>query len=192
MRRNKRVKQCSQFAVRSVQVAVLILSAFTMMMAYLSKDQCCTSIQQEIKKAEDELKKLEGEYQREAARWEELRTLENIDRQLVYFGAEMQLPQPEQVVRMGDNGRPVPGQLSVLRAQARAQGGREKQLAAAAPRQAAQQVQQPVRQVAQQPVRQIAQQPVRQVAQNSVRQTPRQAVRQMVRHSPRQVQRRRR
>ena len=173
MRRNRRVKQCSQFAVRSVQAAVLILSAFTMMMAYLSKDQCCASISQEISKAESELKKLEGEYQREAARWEELCTLENIDRQLVYFGAEMQLPQPEQVVRMGDNGRPVPGQLSVMRAQARMQSGREKQLAGVVPRQ-------------------VVQQPVRQVAQNSVRQTSQQSARQIVRQTPRQAPRRRR
>ena len=134
MRRNRRVKQRSQFAWRSGQAAALIFVGFIAMMVYLNKDQCCSAISQDISKAERELKALEGECQREAARWEELCTPDNVHRQLVYFGAEMQLPQPEQVVRMGGDGRPVPGQISVMRAQMRMAGSMAKQLAQASPR----------------------------------------------------------
>ena len=126
MRRNRRTKQKSQFAVRSVQTAVLIVLAFTMLMTYWSVDSRCGALSQKISEAERALKSLDGELQRETARWDETRTPESIDRQLVYFGAEMQLPQPEQIVRMDRSGRPVPGQISVNRAIARANAGRAK------------------------------------------------------------------
>ena len=166
MKRNRRVKQRSQFAWRSGQAAALIFVGFIAMMVYLNKDQCCSAISQDISKAERELKALDGEFQREAARWEELRTPDNVHRQLVYFGAEMQLPQPEQVVRMGGDGRPVPGQLSVMRAQARMSGGIAKQLAQASPRPV-------VRQVARQAARQISRQQPKPVQRQQTRQVAR-------------------
>ena len=50
MRRNRRPKQKSQFAVRSVQTAVLIVLAFTMLMTYWSVDSRCGALSQKMKR----------------------------------------------------------------------------------------------------------------------------------------------
>ena len=69
-----------------------------------------------IGEKERTLAKLEDERMRESARWDAMKTADNIDRALLRFGLSMRYAKAEQIVRMDAAGRPKPGQLAVARA----------------------------------------------------------------------------
>lgn len=120
--KNKKInKHHSRFTATMSGVAMLIVTAFFALMVYWSVDSQCTAISREIGKCEKELAALDSEYGREMARWNEMQTPENLAEKIIRFGLRMQNPKADQVVHIGANGRPEPGQIAVARARARAQ-----------------------------------------------------------------------
>lgn len=115
MRRNKRIKKNSRFATSSMGIASLIVSGFIMMMIFFAVNSRCAAITREIGQKEKELKRLEAELTREKTKWDDMKTPARLKRALIKFGLEMDLPREDQIVRMGRNGVPVPGQLALAR-----------------------------------------------------------------------------
>ena len=119
MKRNKKVKKHSRCTMNSVNIVALIVLSFFAIMVYWSQDARCTSLAQEIGKAEKEYKRLERDYQREVSSWEELKTPDNLQRAFIRHGLDMGQPNQDQVVHMDTKGQPKPGQMSVARIRSR-------------------------------------------------------------------------
>jgi len=115
MRRNRRVKKNSRFATSSMGIASLIVSAFIMMMIFFAMNSRCSAIKREMGQREKALHRLESELTREKTRWEEMKVPERLKVALTRFGLEMDLPREDQIVRIGRNGMPVPGQMALSR-----------------------------------------------------------------------------
>ena len=95
----------------------MIVSIVTVALVYWFVDSKCALLGQEIRKHEQKYAALENERVREAARWDEKKTPEKLERAMLQHGLAMNYPTAEQVVRMDASGRPFPGQLSVARFQ---------------------------------------------------------------------------
>ena len=119
MKRNKKVKKHSRCTMNSVNIVALIVLSFFAIMVYWSQDARCTSLAQEIGKAEKEYKRLERDCQREVSSWEELKTPDNLQRAFIRHGLDMGQPNQDQVVHMDTKGQPKPGQMSVARIRSR-------------------------------------------------------------------------
>ena len=119
MKRNRKVKKHSRFTMNSVNTVALIVLSFLALMVYWSQDTHCATLAQEIGRAEKELKRLESDYHRELSSWDAQKTTDKLHQQSIYHGLDMEPTKPEQIVRMGANGLPLPGQISVARINAR-------------------------------------------------------------------------
>lgn len=115
MRRNKRVKKNSRFATSSMGVASLIVSAFIMLMIFFATNSRCSTITREIGLREKTLQRLDAELTREKTRWDEMKVPERLNIALTRFGLEMKVQKEDQIIRMGRNGVPAPGQLALAR-----------------------------------------------------------------------------
>ena len=117
MKKNrKRSKKMSVMASRSMHIGAVMVMFFVMVILNLLASSSCTQIMKSIGEKERTLAKLEDERMRESARWDAMKTADNIDRALLKFGLSMRYAKAEQIVRMDSAGRPKPGQLAVARA----------------------------------------------------------------------------
>ena len=117
MRKNrKRSKKMSVMASRSMHIGAVLVMFFVMVILNLLASSSCTQIMKSIGEKERTLAKLEDERMRESARWDAMKTADNVDRALLKFGLSMRYARAEQIVRMDSAGRPKPGQLAVARA----------------------------------------------------------------------------
>ena len=115
MRRNRKRQVRAHFLPRTA--VGVIVSMVTVALIYWFVDSKCTLLGQEIRKHEQKYVALDNERVREAARWDEKKTPEKLERAMLQHGLAMSYPTAEQVVRMDQGGRPVPGQLSLARFQ---------------------------------------------------------------------------
>ena len=118
MRKNRRLAAKSGGVMNSlsVRLAALILIGVVMTIFNVLEKSTCTRISAEIGRSERELRKLEDDRERESARLAAMMTPAQLDWTLRKNGMAMRLPGPEQQVKMGVNGRPLPGQLSLAKA----------------------------------------------------------------------------
>ena len=87
MRKNrKRSKKMSVMATRSMHVGAVMVMFFVMVILNLLASSSCTQILKSIGEKERLLTKLEDERMRESARWDAMKTADNIDRALLKFG----------------------------------------------------------------------------------------------------------
>ena len=120
MKKNRRrSKKMSVMASRSMHVGGVLVMFFVMVIVNLLASSSCNQLMKSIGEKERLLAKLEKDRERESARWDAMKTSENLDRALLKFGLSMKYPRPEQIVLMDARGQPKPGQLSVARASAR-------------------------------------------------------------------------
>lgn len=123
MKRNrKRSKRMSVMASRSMHIGGVLVMFFVMVLVNLLASSSCSQLMKSIGEKERQLAKLENDRARESARWDGMKTSENLDRALLKFGLSMKYPRADQIVRMDSRGQPKPGQLSVARASRRASG----------------------------------------------------------------------
>lgn len=115
MRRNRKRQVRTQYLPRTA--VGVIVTIVTVALIYWFVDSKCSLLGQEIRKHEQKYAALENERVREAARWDEKKTPEKLERAMLQHGLAMNYPTAEQVVRMDAAGRPLPGQLSVARYQ---------------------------------------------------------------------------
>jgi len=115
MRRNRKRQVRVKFL--PVPAAGVIVLAASVALSYWFMDSKSAQLGQEIRKYEQKYAALEGERVREESRWNEKKTPEKLERAMLQHGIMMTYPTPEQVVRMDMNGRPMPGQLALVRFQ---------------------------------------------------------------------------
>lgn len=115
MRRNRKRQVRTHFLPRTA--VGVIVSVVTVALIYWFVDSKCSLLGQEIRKHEQKYAALENERVREAARWDEKKTPEKLERAMLQHGLAMNYPTAEQMVRMDQSGRPLPGQLSLVRFQ---------------------------------------------------------------------------
>ena len=114
MRKNsKKSKSLSVLTLHTVNAAGVILTLFVMVIVNLLASSSGSRMVGSIREKERELARLEEERMRESARWEEMMSPEKLEIALVRNGLSMKYPRPDQVIRMREDGRPYPGQLSV-------------------------------------------------------------------------------
>ena len=118
-RRNKKVNKHTRFTVNTAGVVAVLMTVFLVVMFYCALGMRCTSIARDLQQAEKEYKQLTKEGERVAARWTELMAVDRLQERLVRFGLEMNFWSQDQVVRLNATGRPLPGQIAVVRARER-------------------------------------------------------------------------
>jgi hypothetical protein len=99
MRRNRKRRLHSRLMPPSVAGVIVLLA--TLAVAYLVMDHKCSQYGQQIKQFEQRYASLENEQIREEARWNSMKTPEQIETMLLRHGLLMVYARPEQVVRMG-------------------------------------------------------------------------------------------
>lgn len=123
MRRNRKLSAKGNGVMNSlsVRIAALILLGVTMTIFNVLEKSTCGALSSEIGRQERELRQLEGDYQRESSRLAGMMVPDKLDDALARNGMAMRLPHPEQQVKMSASGRPLPGQMSLVK-MARVQG----------------------------------------------------------------------
>lgn len=117
MRKNRKIpKKRSVVATNTMHFGAIIVVFFVMVMLNLLATSSCTQLMKAIGEKERELGKLENSRIRESSRWEEMKTVEKIERALLRHGLSMKPPRADQIVRMRADGTPYPSQLSLARA----------------------------------------------------------------------------
>ncbi len=121
MKKNRIVpRKMSVTTANSMFCAAVIFMLLLMVIVNHLASSSCTQLQKSIGNKKAELAKLENERLRENADWMKMITAENLNATLLKHGMKMQPPSPTtQIIRMGRNGRPVPGQVSLAKAQER-------------------------------------------------------------------------
>lgn len=120
MKKNrKRSKKMAVMASRSVHIGAVLVMLVVMVIFNLLATSSCNQLMKAIGEKEKTLARLEKDRVRECARWDAMKSPEDLDRALRRFGLMMHYPKAEQIVMMDARGRPRPGQLSVARAQSR-------------------------------------------------------------------------
>ena len=98
---------------RSFYVGSVVITLFVAVIVNIFAESSCSLVSKSIGEKEKQLARLEKDRDRESARWEEMKTDENLDRMLPKHGLLMRYPKPEQIVRMRPDGVPYAGQLSL-------------------------------------------------------------------------------
>ncbi len=123
MKKNrKRSHKMSVVTERFMHMGVVIFMLFAMVILNLVASANCTELERAYIAKGEKLKKLEDELQRETARWEEMKTNERINAALKKHGLAMNYPSASQTIRMGKNGQPIRGQVSVAKLEQRKSG----------------------------------------------------------------------
>lgn len=116
MKRNsKRTKKMSVVASGSMSLGIVIFALFVMVIVNLLASSNCDQLQKTIGEKEKKLAKLEDDRRRASAAWDEMKSSANLDSMLPKHGLAMHYPSANQIVRMNKSGRPLPGQLSLVR-----------------------------------------------------------------------------
>ena len=116
MRKNRRLtKRDSSLYAYTICAAGFLMALLVATMVYYFVDSKCTQLQQSIGREQNRLAQLEKERKRESARWEQMKTRTGLDDALRRHGLAMTLARPDQIVRIDEAGRVVPGQISVAR-----------------------------------------------------------------------------
>lgn len=106
----------SVVAKSSMQLAAVLMLAFLVAILNILGSVNCSQLMKSVGEKKNLLSRLEDEYSRESARWEEMKTPEKLEVALRRHGLSMKYAKPSQIVRMKSDGRVVPGQISVAKA----------------------------------------------------------------------------
>jgi len=115
MRRNH--KRRVRVRILPLPAAGIIVLAATVALSYWFMDSKSAQLGQEIRKYEQKYAALESERVREEARWNAKKTPEKLERAMLQHGILMDYPKADQIVRMDVVGRPISGQLALVKFQ---------------------------------------------------------------------------
>lgn len=119
-RKNRRVnKKMSVNVAIGTHFGAIIAVLFVMVIVNVLASSNCQQIMKRIGEQERELARLEDARNREATRWEQMKTPYKVEKALLAHGLSMKPPRVDQNVHIDTNGRLYPGQLSVARAKER-------------------------------------------------------------------------
>lgn len=122
MSRNRKIsKRMSVIAQNTVCVGGIMLLLFITVIVNMLASSSCSQLMKSIGEKERTLARLEDERSRESARWDEMKTPQNLESALTRHGLAMRYPKPSQTVRLREgSGRLIPAQLSVAKEMQRA------------------------------------------------------------------------
>ena len=124
MRKNRKIpKRMSVVAANTMRFGAIIVFLFVMVILNLLASSSCTQLMKAKGEKERELVNLDDERNREATRWEEMKTPRRLEAALRDNGMSMHYHKSSQVVRMTASGEPASGQISVARAAMRSRTG---------------------------------------------------------------------
>jgi hypothetical protein len=113
MKRNRKRQVKIEF-IPKVFVAWIVI-VVSVAIGYWFMDSKSQQLNQEIRKYELKYTALENARVREALRWDEKKTRENLEDALLRNGLVMDYPKASQVARLDSRGRLIPGQASLAR-----------------------------------------------------------------------------
>lgn len=120
-RRNWKIsKKMSVVAQNTAYVGAVMLMVFVMVIVNMLASSSCSQLMKSIGDKERMLSRLEDERTRESARWEEMKTQENLNAALRKHGLSMRVAKQSQMVRLNEDGRLKPAQISVAKEMQRA------------------------------------------------------------------------
>lgn len=120
MKKNKRInKKMSVNTEIATHFGAIITVFFIMVIVNVLFSSNCQQMMKRIGESEKELARLEDARNRELTRWEEMKTPDKISAALLRHGLSMKPPRPEQNVKLTNDGKPLPGQISVAAAEKR-------------------------------------------------------------------------
>ena len=123
MRKNRRIpKRMSVLTKTTARFGAIIGILFVMVIINILATSSCQQLLKTIGQRERELARLEDSLNREATRWESMKTPEKIDSALLRHGLAMRPPRADQNVNMKADGTPYLGQHSVAQARKRSVG----------------------------------------------------------------------
>lgn len=121
MRKNKKIpKKMSVVATASMRFGAIIVFFFVMVILNLLSSSRYKQMMKTKGELEHEIAKLEDSRMRESLHWECMKTAEKLEAAMLPHGLTMKLPRAAQIVRMGPDGTPRKGQLSLALAKSRA------------------------------------------------------------------------
>ncbi len=122
MRKNRKItKRMSRVATSSMYIGAVIVTLTVMVIVNHLASASCMQLQKSIGRKKAELAKLENDRLREDASWKAMITPERLEAALRDHGMAMYPMREKQIIRMGRNGKPKLGQVSVALAQRRAE-----------------------------------------------------------------------
>ncbi len=122
MKGNRKVsKRMSRISMHTMHVGAVLLMLFVMGILNLLASSSCDQLTKAMNEGENRLKQCEAELERATARWDAMKSDDNLDRALVKWGISMHYPKENQIVRLDKDGNLEPGQTSVALARARSQ-----------------------------------------------------------------------
>jgi len=123
MKKNRRTsKSMSVMATNTMRFGAIIVFFFVMVILNILSSSSCTQLMKIKGQLERDLSALDDSFMRESMRWESMTTPELVERALVAKGLDMRPPKASQTVKMGTDGLPRPGQMSVAEARRRNAG----------------------------------------------------------------------
>ena len=109
-------KKMSVVAQNTAYAGAIMLMLFVMVIVNMLASSSCSPLMKSIGEKERILARLEDERSRESARWEELKTPQNLEVALNRHGLAMRYPKASQTVRLREgSGQLIPSQLSVAK-----------------------------------------------------------------------------
>ncbi len=114
MRKNRKIsKRMSRISVHTMHIGAIMVTFFAMIVLNLMASSSCSQLTKTIAEKEMELAHERTELNKSIVRWEEKKASRNLEQALCRRGMAMDIPSPNQRIRMGSNGRVLPGQNSV-------------------------------------------------------------------------------
>ena len=117
MKKNWKISRKMNVVAHNTACAgAIMLMLFVMVIVNMLASSSCSQLMKSIGEKERVLARLEDERTRESARWEEMKTDENLEAALRKHGLAMRCAKPSQTVRMRKGtGELLPAQLSVAK-----------------------------------------------------------------------------
>lgn len=114
MRKNRKIsKRMSRISVHTMHIGAIMVTFFAMIVLNLMASSSCSQLTKAIAEKEMELADDRTELNKSIVRWEEKKSSRNLEQALARRGMAMDIPAPNQRIRMGADGRVLPGQNSV-------------------------------------------------------------------------------
>ena len=128
MRKNRKISKTRMTVLTktTARFGAIIGILFVMVIINILATSSCQQLEKAIGQRGKELERLEDSLNREATRWDSMKTPEKIDTALLRHGLAMRPPRADQNVNMKADGTPYVRQHSVVQAKKR-NGGRTAQ-----------------------------------------------------------------
>jgi hypothetical protein len=109
--RRKNIKRKSRISWPPIAGAIMMLATLALCYSLIADNN--KDLIRQIREQQSELDRLHKEYIREEVRWNAMKSAEKLDAAMDEHAIRMELPRPDQVVRMDSDGVPFKNQASV-------------------------------------------------------------------------------